>query len=558
MRDIVPILAASGKVPMEEINQAFDLFGERGDELWRNLVANGYITEEEVFKAVAKYTDIEFLDISGLDIPAQVVNLLPPEFCRREKVLPIRTRGDDLFLATSDPQNFTAIDDAAALSNLKINPKVVTPTLLQSTIDRYLRSDEELGRLTEALGGDTTVVVEDDGIEDLSSADDEEPIVRFVNLLISQAIRDRASDIHVEPGSKELLVRFRIDGVLKEMQKADKNIQAGIISRLKIMASIDIAEKRRPQDGRMTVNSAAGTSVDIRVASLPTVWGEKIIMRILDHSGGKRSLESMGMSERDLTVFRNAIGKPHGMVLVTGPTGSGKSTSLYTTLDEVANSTVNVITVEDPVEKRIEGVNQVQINNKAGLNFPAALRSILRSDPDIVLIGEIRDKETATISVEASLTGHLVLSTLHTNGAPEAMTRLIEMGVEPYLVATSISCVVAQRLARKLCEKCKVEMPVNESLMKKIEFPKVNGEWPKVYNHVGCSECSDTGYRGRLPIVEVMNVNEEIQRLTVDQVPSSALRKIAEADGFTSLREDGWRRVSQGLTTIEEVLRVTA
>lgn len=555
MRDIADAIRYSGKVATEEINQALDLFGE-SEEFWRNLVSLGLISEEDVFKALAEYSHLEYVDLTGVTLDGQTVSILPAAFCRKEQVLPIGARGDHLFLAISDPSNIIAIDDVASMSSYIVAPKVVAPTILQQAIDRYLRSDEELSGLAAELGEEGGVVEE--VADDITGGDDDAPIVRFVNLLISQAIQDRASDIHVEPGAKELKVRFRIDGVLHEMQKADRGIQAGVLSRLKIMADIDIAEKRKPQDGRMSVNHN-GKQIDIRVASLPTVWGEKIIMRILDHDSTKRDLGSIGMSEENLKKFRHATSKPHGMVLVTGPTGSGKSTTLYTTLDEVANPTVNVITVEDPVEKRIEGVNQVQINNKAGLTFPAALKSILRADPDIVLIGEIRDGETATIAIEASLTGHLVLSTLHTNGAPDALPRLIEMGVEPYLVSTAVSCVVAQRLARRLCEKCKVESPPDEDLMTNVDFPRdEKGNFPKHWKSVGCSTCSNTGYRGRIALLEVMPVSETLERMVVNHAAASELRNAANEEGLKSLREDGFRQVLAGLTTIEEVLRVTA
>lgn len=556
MRDIANALRYSGKVGSDDLNTALDLFGETED-LWKNLVSQGLISEEDVFRAVAEYSGLEYVDLTGITLEAQVLALVPANFCRKEKVLPIGQRGDHLFLAISDPSNIIAIDDVASLSGLIVAPKIVAPGILQQALDRYLRSDEELSQLSAELGVEAAEEAEN---EDITADDDDAPIVRFVNLLISQAIQDRASDIHVEPGAKELKVRFRIDGVLHEMQKADRAIQAGILSRLKIMADIDIAEKRKPQDGRMSVQHQ-GKQIDIRVASLPTVWGEKIVMRILDHDTTKRSLDSIGMSDHNLDIFRRAIAKPHGMVLVTGPTGSGKSTTLYTTLDEVANPSVNVITVEDPVEKRIEGVNQVQVNNKAGMTFPAALKSILRSDPDIVLLGEIRDKETATIAVEASLTGHLVLSTLHTNGAPDALPRLVEMGVEPYLVSTAVSCVVAQRLARRLCEKCKAVAEPDEALetlMERVAFAKDGDKWPEVHKAVGCSTCSGTGYRGRLAILEVMAVSETIERLTVEHAPSSQLRAAANEEGLVSLRDDGWRLVRAGLTTIEEILRVTA
>lgn len=553
MKDVAAVLRSSGIAPLDEIDSALDLFGD-SDETWKNLVDQGFFTEVDFFKAVAEYAGLEYVEIAGLNIPAEVVAMLPGSFCRVNEVLPIGARGDHLFLAIADPGNLQAIDDVGSTTGYVVAPKVVSQSGLMGALDRYIRADEELEKLTEAIGVEAA---ESEVIEVLNGDDDDAPIVRFVNLLISQAVQDRASDIHVEPGSKNLRVRFRIDGVLHEMQKADKSIQAGVLSRLKIMADMDIAEKRKPQDGRMSVNHN-GNKIDIRVAALPTVWGEKIIMRILDHSTDKRALTSMGMSEENLQLLRDSLALSHGMILVTGPTGSGKSTTLYTSLDEISTPLVNVITVEDPVEKRIEGVNQVQINNKAGMSFPAALRSILRSDPDVVMIGEIRDEETATIAVEASLTGHLVLSTLHTNGAPESMTRLVEMGVEPYLVGTSVTAVVAQRLARKLCEKCKVILDPDLKVLAKVGFPLVGDKKPEIYGPVGCSECSDTGFRGRVPIVEIMKVTEAIEKLIIDGASGTVIRKHAEKEGFKSLRDDGFRRVLLGHTTVDEVMRVSA
>jgi len=556
MKDVVAILRSSGIAPLDEVDSVLDIFGDT-DEAWKNLIDQGHFTENEFFIAVAEYYNLEFVDLVGINIPGEVTALLPGSFIRSQQVMPILARGDHLFLALNDPSNLQAIDDVGSMTSYIVAPKVVTQTALKNTIDRFIRADEELDKLSEAIGSDA-IVTDTEDVENITNDEDDAPIVRFVNLLISQAVQDRASDIHVEPRAKDLRVRYRIDGVLHEMQKADKSIQAGILSRLKIMADIDIAEKRKPQDGRMSVNHG-GQKIDIRVAVLPTVWGEKVIMRILDHSSEKRNIESMGMSPANLAIFREAVSKSHGMVLVTGPTGSGKSTTLYTALDEVSTTEVNVITVEDPVEKRIEGVNQVQINNKAGMTFPAALKSILRSDPDIVMIGEIRDEETAQIAIEASMTGHLVLTTLHTNGAPESLARLVEMGVEPYLVGNSVSAVMAQRLARKLCEKCKkpIEQPDMEYL-EKLKFPISSLKSNKIYAPVGCSECAETGYRGRVGVVEIMAVNEPIERLIVDSAPASKIRSKAEEYGFISLKQDGFRRVLQGLTTIEEVMRVTA
>jgi type IV pilus assembly protein PilB len=379
-----------------------------------------------------------------------------------------------------------------------------------------------------------------------------------VNLLVSQAIQDLASDIHIEPGEHSLKVRYRIDGVLHEMQTAPKSIQNGVISRLKIMSDIDIAERRKPQDGRMTVRHA-GRQIDLRVATLPTVWGEKVVMRILDNSNTTLDVRALALLDRNFEAYKTSYSKPYGMILITGPTGSGKSTTLYTTLGAVARPEINVITVEDPVEYRMAGINQVQVNVKAGLTFASALRSILRSDPDVVLLGEIRDHETAQIAIEASLTGHLVLSTLHTNDAPSAITRLTEMGIEPFLVGSALDCVVAQRLARRLCDKCKKPSFLTSADLTRLRFSfDPNMPLPTIYEPVGCSQCSKTGYRGRIAVHEVMTVTEEIERLAVSRSSSAEIARVARDQGMITLREDGWAKARLGLTSIEEILRVVA
>jgi type IV pilus assembly protein PilB len=384
------------------------------------------------------------------------------------------------------------------------------------------------------------------------------PIVKLVNLLITEAVSERASDIHIEPGQDDVRVRYRIDGVLHEVMRSPRAIQSGVISRLKIMADINIAERRIPQDGRLSV-SAHGKKIDLRVATLPTVWGEKIVMRILDNSTASLDLRDLSFLDENYETYRESYTKPYGMILVTGPTGSGKSTTLYATLNAVSKPEINVITVDDPVEYRLAGINQVQVNPKAGLTFAGALRSILRSDPDVVLLGEIRDHETAQIAIEAALTGHLVLSTLHTNDAPSAVTRLTEMGIEPFLVGSALDAVVAQRLARRLCGKCKEPYTPTPEEMLAARFPWMPGEpLPELMRPVGCVTCSKTGYRGRLALHEVMRVTEEIERHAVAHSSSADISNTAVKQGMIPLRDDGWQKVVLGQTSIEEILRVVA
>jgi type IV pilus assembly protein PilB len=436
---------------------------------------------------------------------------------------------------------------------MDVKAVVATRADVVSAIDRFYRSEAELGDLSSSLD------VQVDEQEDLSAVTEvteEAPIVRFVNLLITQAIQDGASDIHLEPTETDLRVRFRIDGVLHEVMRAPRHIRSGVISRLKIMAEINIAERRVPQDGRLSVN-AHGRKIDLRVATLPTVWGEKVVMRILDNSTTRLGLADLGFSQNNYDRYAKSFTKPYGMILVTGPTGSGKSTTLYATLNIVNRPEVNIITVEDPVEYRLPGVNQVQTNAKAGLTFASALRSILRSDPDIVLIGEIRDHETAQIAVEASLTGHLVLSTLHTNDAASAVTRLTEMGIEPFLVGSALDCVLAQRLARRLCSKCKEAYQPTPETMVAAGFPWLDSEpIPTLYRAVGCSMCAKTGYRGRMALHEVMPVTEQIERLTIEHSSVANIRTAAVEEGMLSLRLDGMSKVLAGHTSLDEILRV--
>ena len=553
MRGIAQTLVLTGATRASELSGLLAEHGET-DEFVRQLVARGLVTQAQIGEAIARQTGHRFVDISGVQLESEIVGLVPGGLCRKYNVLPIGRTTDRVVLAMVDPTDIIALDDVATLTDLQVEPAVVAADALQMAFQRYVRSDEELSDLSAEL--EESAATQLAATENMEGQDGDAPIVRFVNLLVTQAIDDRASDIHVEPGESHLTVRYRIDGVLHEMQRADRNIQDGVISRLKIMASIDIAERRRPQDGRLSV-AHNGRKVDLRVATLPTVWGEKIVMRILDNTGVSLSLGDLRMGRGNLTRFRSAIGRPHGMVLVTGPTGSGKSTTLYTALREVSNPRVNVITVEDPVEYRMPGINQVQVNAKAGLTFQSALRSILRSDPDIVLVGEIRDSETAIISIEAALTGHLVLSTLHTNDAPGAVARLTEIGAEPYLVATALSAVVAQRLARRLCSTCRMPYREDSQVLTRLGIPHDPSDPPTLYGAGGCPACSGTGYRGRVGVHEVMSMTDELEALVVKNAAGAEMRELALAQGMTSLRIDGWAKVLEGLTTIEEVLRVT-
>lgn len=535
----------------------WDAVAEHGDgpDLRHKLVAARLATEAQVAQGIAAQTGYPYVDIAGVSLAAETVGAVPAALCRRYHVIPLERGRRSLTIGMLDPTDLIAIDDITTATELNIRPVVVAADALAAAFGRYLRSDEELSDLSEQIG---EIAAADglSGTESIEESVDDAPIVRFVNLLISQAINDRASDIHIEPGERQLTVRYRIDGVLHEMQRADRAIQDGVISRLKIMASVDIAERRKPQDGRLSVHHD-GRQIDLRLATLPTVWGEKIVMRILDNTAQSLSLSDLRFSMINEKRFTSAITRPHGMVLVTGPTGSGKSTTLYTALNAVANPRINVITVEDPVEYRMAGINQVQVNAKAGMTFQAALRSILRSDPDVVLVGEIRDEETATISIEAALTGHLVLSTLHTNDAPSALTRLTEMGCEPFLVGTALAAVVAQRLARRLCTNCREAYHETREILESVRFPYNPADPPVLYRAAGCTQCSGTGYKGRVALHEVMTLSDELEKLVVAHATGTELRAVALKEGMVSLREDGFSKVTQGITTVEEVLRVS-
>jgi len=557
VKQLGEILLEEGLVTEAQLLSALDEQLVSGTSLGRTLVELGMLTENQLVQALAAQVGMQFIDLDEHPVDRAAVAMVPGALCRRYSVLPIAIQNGVLILATADPGNVMAVDDVRTMSGMQVTPVIATYDNVVRAIDRFVRADGEMENLSSAFE-DAQAEPEADLSKMGDFVDDDAPIVRYVNLLVTQAITDRASDIHIEPSEHDLRVRYRIDGVLHETQRSPKNITGGVISRVKIMSDIDIAEKRKPQDGRMSVVHN-GRKIDLRVATLPTVWGEKIVMRILDNSTASLDLRDLSFLDHNYETYKESYTKPYGMILVTGPTGSGKSTTLYATLNAVSKPDINVITVEDPVEYRLAGINQVQVNPKAGLTFAAALRSILRSDPDVVLLGEIRDHETAQIAIEAALTGHLVLSTLHTNDAPSAVTRLTEMGIEPFLVGSALDCVVAQRLARRLCSKCKVPYQPSVEEMEAARFPWVPGEpVPELFRPGGCTACSKTGYKGRLALHEVMRVTEEIERHAVAHSSAADIANTAMQQGMTSLRNDGWYKVVMGQTSIEEILRVVA
>jgi type IV pilus assembly protein PilB len=547
------ILVEKGLVTHKDLELALFEQSRTDQPLGRILVDLGIVKEAELMAALAQQVGFTFVDLADYTIDPTAAGLIPDTVARRYHAIPIGYEDNRLVVAMADPANLFALDDIRTITRMELQPVVATAADIDAAIGKYAHLDQSVEQLSSEAA---EAASEDEEVRKAVAAVEEGPIVKMVNLLISQALADRASDIHIEPMERDVRIRYRIDGVLAEVMRSPKNIQAGLVSRLKVMADINIAERRIPQDGRVGL-TVGGKTIDLRMATLPTVYGEKVVMRILDKSSVLLKLEDLGLLEHSFKPFQESFIRPYGAILVTGPTGSGKSTSLYATLNILNKPDRNIITVEDPVEYRLGGINQIQVNPRAGLTFASALRSILRADPDIILVGEIRDRETALIAVEAALTGHLVLSSLHTNNAPSSLPRLIEMGVEPYLAASAIDCVMAQRLCRKICSKCRqAYRPEAQELLEAGFTEEAIGEIKELFRPVGCSACSKTGYRGRLGLYEVMPISEEIERLTVERANSEEIRRMARADGMVSLREDGLEKIRMGITSIQEVLRV--
>jgi type IV pilus assembly protein PilB len=546
-----PLLEALKQLGIDPVavDAAADEAQRSGRSVRAVLINDQVVTEEQLTAAAATAFGINTLDLVGYSPDPAALKRIPLPVVLRHRVLGLSMTDDELVVGVTDPGDVVALDDIRASTGMTIRPVVVARSEVRRIIERLQRENSDLGDLADASGDNQPVPMP------ASSADDA-PIVRYVNNLIEQAIQNRASDLHLEPTEDEMRVRYRIDGVLHELDTVPRGVMAALTSRLKIMSGVDITERRIPQNGRITV-TIRDRQVDLRTATLPTVWGEKIVLRVLDTGGIDLDLQKLGFTDYNLERFAQSFTKPHGMLLVTGPTGSGKSTTLYATLGRISKPEINVITVEDPVEYRLRGVNQVQVNVKAGLTFAAVLPAILRSDPDVVLIGEIRDSTTAQIATEASLTGHLVLSTLHTNDAPGAVTRLTEMGIEPFLVGSSLDCVLAQRLARRLCDWCKEAYLPNEEELTGARWPTQELKIPDaLYRPVGCRNCANTGYRGRIALHEVMPISPEIETLTIRRASSHEIREVALDQGMYDLRSDGLAKAAGGLTSVTEVSRV--
>jgi type IV pilus assembly protein PilB len=548
------ILREMGLATDEQIAAALARQKETRERIGQILIESGVVSELDLTRALAAKFGVQFLDLSEAPLDPAAAGTIDEKLARRYGAAPIRYLDDNtLLVAMVDPQNLLALQDLEIITGYSIQTAIASEEDVYGAIATIYRDRPEVGlddKEAESLDDSLAVA-------DIRDATDEAPIVRLVNSVIAQAVDDNASDIHFEPQVKDLAVRFRVDGVLLQVMSIPRRMLSGVISRLKIMADLDIAERRVPQDGRIGL-MVGGKAIDMRVATLPTVYGEKVVMRLLDKTNVMLNLEDLGFSEKALKRFRTSFSKPYGAILVTGPTGSGKSTTLYAALNILNSTEKNIITVEDPVEYRLGGINQVQVNPRTGMTFAAALRSILRCDPDIVMIGEIRDRETAQIAVESALTGHLVLSTLHTNDAPGALSRLTEMGIEPFLTASAVDCVLAQRLARRLCPVCKEAYTATREMLRKNDFPAELWERDDVvlYRAKGCPRCKNTGYKGRLGLYEVMLVSEAVRRLTVERKSADEISRVARAEGMKCLRDDGIDKVLLGLTSFEEIARV--
>ena len=554
---VVELLTSRGLVSEVDIESArLNPLGPDGS-IVETLVARGVVSKRDVIQTTAEAAGVEFVDVLDIDVDPEAAQLISGDQARKYGAIPIQIAGrrkDDELVVVVDSQtvgNWNAKEDLQAITRHRIRFVCGMKSEIHTRINQVYRAEAELGSLVRDILDEESAV---DILAPVASSSDA-PLVRYVNLLLKQAISDNASDVHVEPTDSEIRIRYRIDGVLKEMSPAPKEVQSALMSRLKVMSEMNIAEHRIPQDGRLSV-AWQGRKVDLRVSCLPTVWGEKIVMRILDNSAAQLALPSLGFSEKSLERWQHAYTRPYGMLVVSGPTGSGKSTTLYATLNTIVRPEINIVTVEDPVEYRIPGINQVQVNRKAGLTFASSLRSILRGDPDVILIGEIRDQETARIAVESALTGHLVLTTLHTNDAPSVVVRLAEMGIEPYLITSALQCASGQRLARRLCDSCKQPVDVPAAQLAQVGFTYPDDLEPAFYKPIGCNNCAGTGFRGRIGIHEVLTMTESLGTLTNARASTDEIRAQALSEGMITLREDGWRKVAQGLTTIEEVLRV--
>ncbi|MFP5265255.1 MAG: type IV-A pilus assembly ATPase PilB [Blastocatellia bacterium] len=561
----------------QQLKEALDYQRVNGGRLASTLVKLGMLSDEEVTAVLSRQYGVPSVNLDLFEVDPAAVALVPQETADRYSILPLSRVGATLTLAMVDPTNVFAIDDIKFMTGLSVEPVVVSETALSSAVKKYYGSSREmeLAKVMEDLVAESTSMpdfgdevdqleVEDAkeeiDLENLERMSEDAPVVKLVNVILVDALRRGASDIHIEPYEKEFRIRFRMDGVLYNIMAPPMKMRDALTSRLKIMARLDIAEKRLPQDGRIKIRvrlDNRSRELDFRVSTLPTIFGEKMVLRLLDKENLRLDMTQLGFEPASLEKFKRNISKPYGMVLVTGPTGSGKTSTLYSALQSLNTPETNIMTAEDPVEFNLPGINQVQMKESIGLNFATALRSFLRQDPNIILVGEIRDFETAEIAVKAALTGHLVLSTLHTNDAPSTISRLMNMGIEPFLVATSVNLIQAQRLVRRICKECKVEVHTPEEAMIDVGFPASEVAEIKTFKGAGCSACNNTGYKSRVGLYEVMEVTEDLRELILVGASGLELRRKAIEEGMLTLRHSGLEKIRQGMTTVEEVVRET-
>ena len=562
------LLVKNGKISQAQLQEALATQKEQGGRLGTNLVKLGYLNDRQLVESLSLHFKVPSVDLKGMEIDDAVIKIIPADIARKYTILPVNKAGATVTVAMIDPTNVFAMDDVKFMTGYKVEPVVASESTIRLAIDRYYGSTHaiELKKVMEDLSeepaGDLEVLDEEEDL-DLAALEEESeqaPVVKLVNIVLTDAIKRGASDIHIEPYEKEYRVRYRIDGILYEMMHPPLKLKEAITSRVKIMARLDIAEKRLPQDGRIKIKtkiSGKNKDLDFRVSVLPTIFGEKIVMRLLDKDKLMLDMAKLGFEAEPLRRFEQAILKPYGMVLVTGPTGSGKTNTLYSALQRINTSEVNIMTAEDPVEFNLAGINQVQMKEQIGLNFAAALRSFLRQDPNIILVGEIRDFETAEVAIKAAMTGHLVLSTLHTNDAPSSINRLMNMGIEPFLVATSIHLIVAQRLVRRICSFCKEPSEMPMAALLNCGFSESEAKSLKLFRGRGCERCSTTGYKGRVGLSEVMEIDEEVRELILSGASAFELRSKAIQNGMVTLRGSGLQKIRDGMTTIDEVARET-
>jgi type IV pilus assembly protein PilB len=559
LRDrIAQKLLESSLISQDQLARALESQQTQGGTLSYNLVKTGAISEMAFAEFMGQVYNVPAVDLDMVPIEPSAVDLIPSDVATKFQVVPLKREGRTLTVAMANPDNIFAIDDIKFITGFDVRPVVATETAIKRCIDRLYDSADSLATIMGEIEDDFEIVEEASEDSDLASAAAaaDAPVVKLVNSLLSDAVARGASDIHVEPYEKQVRVRFRIDGMLHEMMSPPFKMKNAITSRLKIMAELDIAEKRVPQDGRIKIRMH-GKPIDLRVSTLPTIFGEKVVMRILDSSNLQIDLAKLGFHPSALARFLNAIESPYGMVLVTGPTGSGKSTTLYSALQKINKTHSNIMTAEDPVEYNLMGINQVNVHDDIGLTFSAALKAFLRQDPNIIMVGEIRDIETGGIAIKAALTGHLVLSTLHTNDAPSTINRLVDMGIEPFLVSSSVLLIIAQRLVRRLCDKCKTPTTMHPEVLRELGIME-NPDELRLFEPKGCPACNDTGYKGRVGLYEVMEISATIREMIVDRASNAEIKIQAEKEGMLTLRTDGIEKFKDGRTSLEEVLRETA